>query len=1280
MQISISRRSAAASVAAAAALVAASIAPSVAQDASSSRPAPTASAPAGAKPGNPAKPGKRRAPATVTLITGDKVTVTPGPDGAAPSIDVQRAPGATGSLRVTTEGQDTYVYPDEAVPYIADGRLDKQLFDVTDLVAQGYDDAHASDLPLIVTHKKSAATLKPDVVNGLPTPRPNAALPGSETTLSLPVVHGEAVRTRRSKSAAFWSALTGDRPAARNDDTSRAAPALPFTAGVDKVWLDGKVKATLADSTAQIGAPAAWAGGGTGAGVRVAVLDTGVDTTHPDLKDRIVDSRSFVPGEDILDRAGHGTHTASTVAGTGAASGGKEKGVAPGADLVVGKVLSNQNIGLDSWVLNGMEWAARTEHAKVISMSLGFAARTGQNNPLSQAVNQLTAETGALFVIAAGNNGKQGSYTVSAPGTADAALTVGAVDGNGRLASFSSLGPRSDDDGLKPDITAPGVDVLAARSQYINDGEGYYRTDSGTSMAAPHVAGAAVLLAQKHPDWTAQQLKDALMSTSNLTPDYTPYQAGTGSLNAASAYYAKVFATGSVDAGLVTWSPQTQRQPIERQITYTNTTDAPVTLHLSVDPGSSPAQAFTLGTDQVTVPAHGTAQADLVADPRGLAAGLYSAQVTASFDGGRMHTAAGFSVEPEKYALTVHLKDRAGRPMAGYADVRSSDGSDMFMDVSSDGTATRRLAPGSYMVYTYADVEGVHGPHSLGYAVLTAPEVELTGDRTVELDASQARQVKVATPKPTSIAGSRIDLYRNWNSPNPTGDGSALFDVEFPSAQYDSLWALPTKDKVKQGSFVFSTRIRAEQAPLTVTYGGHRLDDTLAQPGAKPLPDGTSHLGTVFAGTGSAAEYAGVSARGKAVVVRSSDTVAPTDQAAAAKAAGAAMLLVVNEDSGRKNDWYGDPDAVTTGPLPVASVTQDEGEDLINRLTSADDEGVELAVEAHPAPQYLYDLADYHVGEVPQDPSANTDPRSLARIDLDFTPPAGIRTTERRVDFPPYEWPGTPAPALSDEPVAPGPRTDWVSTGDSLKWQQFGTLVGYSELHTDPVAYQPGSVQKDRWFGPIMRPRLLSGDRLYRDQVSLRGSFHGFSDSGYAHSGPVPHSTQTVSLYQGDQLLKQIDNWPDFGAFGLAAQKLPYRLVYETSGDPTLSPYSPSTRTEWRFNSEAATETQVVPLVQLDYLTDLDADGRAGRNTGLSITPSVLGSSAAEDAVSSLGLEVSYDDGKTWTHQDLKEKSGSWQAKLSAPSQADYVSIRVTADQHNGGGATQTVMRAFGLK
>lgn len=131
-----------------------------------------------------------------------------------------------------------------------------------------------------------------------------------------------------------------------------------------------------------------------------------------------------------------------------------------------------------------MEWAARTEHAKVINMSLGNRYLTDQSDPMSQSLNALSAETGALFVVAAGNAGPT-PYSLSAPGTADAALTVGVVDTSDRLDPRSSSGPRGLDDGLKPDLTGPGINVLAARSQYADTGEGYYQTMSGTSMAAP---------------------------------------------------------------------------------------------------------------------------------------------------------------------------------------------------------------------------------------------------------------------------------------------------------------------------------------------------------------------------------------------------------------------------------------------------------------------------------------------------------------------------------------------------------------------------------------------------------------------------------------------------------------------------------------------------------------------------------------------------------------------------------------------------------------------------
>ncbi|MEV0215288.1 S8 family serine peptidase [Micromonospora sp. NPDC050695] len=1257
MRLSLTRRSAAAAVGVT--LVTALVTPTTAHGAPASPPPPAPPATTGTAD---------RAPVTVTLITGDTVTVTPGRDGTPPGVDVERAPGATGAVRVATEGGDTYVYPDEAMPYLATGRLDKQLFDVTQLVAQGFDDARTSALPLIVTRTTGAAAL-----------RASAALPGAQTTLDLPSIGGQAIRTRRAQAADFWSALTGGAAQAAPPSSGRSAgTATPsFTAGVDTVWLDGRAKAALADTTAQVGAPAAWAAGGTGSGVRVAVLDTGVDTTHPDLANRVVASRSFIPGEDIIDRNGHGTHTASTVAGTGAASGGKERGVAPDASLVIGKVLDSNGSGSISGIIAGMEWAARTEHAKVINMSLGVNAWHTQDDPLSQSLNQLTAETGALFVVSAGNSGPD-PYTLGAPGTADAALTIGAVDGSDHLADFSSAGPRMADDALKPDMTAPGVDVLAARSQHLTWGEGFYQLDSGTSMAAPHVTGAAALLAQKHPQWSAQQIKDALMGTSVRTPDYNAYRAGSGRLNVAAAYHQdQIIATGSVDAGLVGWSPGIQPQRITRKISYTNTTGSPLTLDLSVDRGDSPATTFTASAAQVTVPAHGTSTVDVVVDPEGLAAGRYSAQVTARHPAGEVHTAVGVAVESKKYDLTINLKDRAGQPASGEVEIVSADGISTFMWVR-DGKLTSRWDPGSYTVVAATDVKGLHGAHSLGLAMLTAPEVDLTSNRVVDLDASKARQVTVATTQPTAVTNSRIDVYRSFTSREPTpSDGSALRETFWPGTTYDSLWALPTRDKVTKGSFVFTTRIRAAQTPLEIIHNGHRVGDPLVQPGSRPLPDGTSRLDAVFAGTGSKADYTGVSARGRAVVVRDSDAVTPADQVAAAQAAGAAMLLVVNDGEGRTSGWYGNADGTTAGPVPVASLVKGEGETLITTITAAGRKGVRLTVTAHPSPKYLYDLVDYHRGGVPSDPSARTDPRSLARIDLQFTPPPGKRSAETRVDFPPYEW--SAARSFPFDPVTPGPRTDWVSAGDGIRWKQDAYVDGWTRSHTDEIAYRPGSDQKDRWFGPITRPRLLTNEIPFRSEGYLSAYIQGFGDAGAAHSGGSG-MLQRITLYQGDKQLVQLEGWPKFNASELSPQKLPYRLVVETETNPDYSPYSSSGRTEWNFLSGAAEDVQAIPLVQLDYGTDLDLAGRATRRTDLAITPVVVGSTAARDGVSALGLEVSYDDGRTWQRQDLKERKGTWTASLNAPHRADYVSIRVTAKQRNGGGVTQTVMRAFGLR
>ena len=128
------------------------------------------------------------------------------------------------------------------------------------------------------------------------------------------------------------------------------------------------------------------------------MLDTGVDETHPDLAGAVVESKNFSDSDTTDDRVGHGTHVAATITGDG-----KYKGIAPDSKLVNGKVLGDQGGGRESDIIAGMEWAA--SKAKVVNMSLGSSWPDEGTDPMSLALNRITAQTGALFVVAAGNSG-----------------------------------------------------------------------------------------------------------------------------------------------------------------------------------------------------------------------------------------------------------------------------------------------------------------------------------------------------------------------------------------------------------------------------------------------------------------------------------------------------------------------------------------------------------------------------------------------------------------------------------------------------------------------------------------------------------------------------------------------------------------------------------------------------------------------------------------------------------------------------------------------------------
>ncbi|MEU7823629.1 S8 family serine peptidase [Catellatospora sp. NPDC049133] len=1190
---------------------------------------------------------------TITLITGDRVTVTALPGGRT-TTSVRSAHGGPAGAHVLTYGTDTYVYPDAAAPYVAAGLLDERLFNVTDLIADGYDDARRPQLPLIVQYADGATARR--------TP-----LPGSVQVRGLDSVHGAAVEQQRGDADRFWAALTASAAAKRAD----ARPAL--AGGVTKVWLDGKVRAALADTTAQIGAPQVWAAGNTGSGVAVAVLDTGVDVTHPDLAGQIAQTASFVPGQEVTDKHGHGTHVASTIAGTGAASDGRERGVAPGARLHVGKVLNDLGEGQDSWIIAGMEWAARQQGAKVVSMSLGGAPTDG-TDPLSSAVNELSAQTGALFTIAAGNSGPD-MQTVGAPGAADAALTVGAVDSLDRLAFFSSRGPRRGDNALKPDITAPGVDVYAARSQQSSEGEGLYTTMSGTSMATPHVAGVAALLAAAHPDWTGQRLKDVLMSTSRNSERIDPYFEGIGRVDAVAATGATVFATGT-DFTDLAW-PYQPGQRVDRKVVYTNTGDAPVDLDLAVRAPTAPAGLFTLDTPRVTVPAHGTAEATIHIALDSAQDDTYAnAAVDATGPGGqRLRTLVGLNKEGERADLTFQTRDRAGRGLAGVILLKDITRNTVPKLYTVDGTGrlTASLQPGTYSAIMHADLPGIAGPHSLGLGVLLAPEIVLAGDRTVVLDARQLRQVAAEVKTPTARAEVRIDYGRTY------GDLSPFFDNYTVHSRYHGIWATPTGRAVKQGAFSLGFRWSLVEPPLTISGHGQRYDDLLMQTASRSLPDGREQLDLAYAGLGTAAELQRARVRGKIAVVRhraGGDVVA---QAAAAAAAGARMMLLVNDGDGRLDAWY---ELDNPNPaLPVAAIGRDQGEQLITQLAKGRQR---YGVESHPVPSYVYDLVHRYRGVVPKDVSYRPGPRDLARIDVAYRSPVPGSGLGLRYDVSP-DQPGSALGGAVLPVPAQGARTDWVSADHGNQWFEQATVQPLT-FSSELLGYRPGSRSQVRWFAPVGRPAMLQ-DSLVSGRPTMLGNdlmvwaLPNWGDSDPHHQALVWEGeiSQKTSLYQGDELIAENPGSSMYGT--LAPGPRPVRLITETS-QSVVSPYSVSTRTEWTFpfTGAAPDEIRRLPLMGVHYTVDTDLAGRADRRARLAVTARQFEGVHQGGKVGKVELEVSYDDGRTWQRVPLDRRDGSWQTTLHAPGWAKFASIRVSAADSAGNTVTQTVVRAFGLR
>ncbi len=1160
---------------------------------------------------------------TVTLITGDRVVVR---DGRVAGVRMARGREHVRTWQFRVEGHD-HVIPLDALPLLRQDRLDRRLFDVTGLVEQDYDDEHE---PVVPTMVGDAA---------------GAAVAGAEPLGRLGLVKRDIPK---SEAARAWRDLTG---------------AGAGIASTGKVWLNGRVRAALDRSVPQVGAPKAWRAGLRGDGVKVAVLDTGYDATHPELAGKVDAEANFTDeGEARVDTDGHGTHVASTIAGVG-----EHPGVAPGARLLVGKVLGRYG-GREDWVLAGMQWAV-DNGADVVNMSLGGNGGDG-TDLLSQTVNRLSESTGALFVVSAGNAGGRG--TVGSPGTADRALTVGSVTKSDQLSVFSSRGPRRGDFGLKPEISAPGSDIVAARAAgtlapFAVD-EHHARL-SGTSMAAPHVAGAAAILAGQHPDWTGEQIKGALVGSAHRLAGVDTHAQGAGRLDVARATTQQVRVEGVAGFGEV-WGAWRA----DREITYVNDGDRDVTLELTAEVD----QRDRIALDRtVTVPAR--SRATVVVGVHGDAAtrGELTGAVVARAGDVVLTTPVTANLLGDPHELTVEVTGRDGEPVRSVlivTDERTGRSSDAIV---WGGEPARFTVPaGDYRITGITQ-------DTTGATTMFAQPAAVAGATAVVVDAQRGKPVVATIDDPDARAG--------------YGGVTAIVSD-------------PDEDGPIDGSLVAFGGTPDEGAGL-YTIGSPRMRGLdlvqfsyFTPPHVVVTVVGEGGFEFASAGTAAPLGFAGV-LTGRVVDIGLAD---PETIEQAGDLTGALVLIA-------PRDWDNEPpvdfDQVARGialakgrgakavlsytglPQPPAlpTVALWDREELRALQALLSQRPVEVSLLSRAGSPDAYFLADRVAGHVPEGHEFRYRRAALGTVDrllVDTMKPG-----QYRFHYGFWTFGGLTASA-EVEAIWPQRRSDHATEGTAIS---MAAAVGFTESGdfgfetTVPVELEAGERRTSRVFGAPFGPELTTppthsqdGEPLpwaYRERDHVRFAIPMFADSDPGNAAQYDTTNLgATTLYRGAREVGRSDV-PGTGAF--TATPGTYRLVVdatrpaaETSMVPALS-----TRTgaEWTFRVGRGDATRrALPLLDVRFALPLDDHNRAAAGEALVGTVTAAHQPGAPVVRAKVRtVEVSFDDGRTWRRAAL---SGDRVTVPAGGAAGGYVSLRATAADLTGNAVTETVIRAYALR
>ncbi|PET74965.1 hypothetical protein CN514_04900 [Bacillus sp. AFS001701] len=1205
----------------------------------------------------------------VTLITGDVVNVEKHSEGTMVATLVPNEDGTPVSYSEKTIDGDYYLIPDEATPFLAAGQMDEDLFNITKLIEYGYDDAHQSSIPLIVTEESGITSAVSEAAD-------EAATTEATKTVDLPSVNSVAVKTNKKHAKKFWDAVDGEA------NTKQAQPEL--TEGLKKIWLDKPVHVLLDKSVPQIGAPTAWAAGYDGKGVKVAILDTGIDPTHPDVKNSIKETKSFIDGEDFIDHHGHGTHVASTIAGSGAASDGKFKGVAPGADLLIGKVLSNTGGGTESGIIAGMQWAVQ-EKADIVSMSLGTNDPSDGTDPISQAVNNLSDASNTLFVIAAGNAGSK-KNTVGSPGAAEKALTVGAVDKSATefLAAFSSRGPIINNFRVKPEVTAPGVSITAARAAGTALGPlvgNYYTTISGTSMATPHVAGAATILKQRHPDWTGDHIKQVLAGTGVSNVRYTPYQQGGGRVSVPNALDANVYSSPAV---VSMGAAMADDKPVEKTYKYVNPSDHNVTLNLVLTATgenltTAPAGMFTLNQTTVTVPANGSSDVKVTLNPTLGSIQDYKVVVKAtSSDNKTINTTLGATKIEPLVRVKLQTIDRNGKQTKGEIIACNLDTGKIKQIYPTIGTdTTLLLQPGRYSVMGTIYTQDETGLTTQDYTLAGEPMVELKlkEEKTITLDARLGKEVKISTPKESEQGGWKVGYRRSF------GLGTIDYMKGASSAIWDHVYVVPTNPlKDDEGTFEFDFQQKRIAPIIKASYDGLGGSIPLEPVGFVPRLNEPRNLKAVNVGKALPEDISGKNISGNLAVVTRDANQTTATQIKALQDAGAAAVVLVNDRPGIYAASVLRADNIA---IPAYTLGQDDGTALLNRIANGP---TLINLKGIANSPYVYNIALNMPGVIPEDPSDEVTAENSAVVMNHYRGTKGKWVGEVTSAVRPNESMITQVVNWIDTPLD---REEWYSTGSKfptmnvMHWIQtvFPNPNEISQNVKDIYRnYLPGDKREQTWLGAAIGQSESA--IAYREGDKFFIQNHEFGDSEPDHWGDflLPVDSSSVQIFKDGALLNQ-DSWFSTSKpVAVSSDPATYRVTMNTA-QSKWSPLSTMTSMAWTFKS-ARPENGKEDLAMLWPRYDFKLDGENNAKGGITdhFDLSFVLQSGATPDIRGAEVEVSTNDGSTWSAAKVQNiEGGHYTVTVKNPA-SGYVSLRIKGWDANGSKVEQTLIKAYGVR